>query len=218
MEMNEFKHGIGGYTHHKCRCDICRSKKVEQQTRYEHSPRGKAVRARINAKHSKTPGAAARHREDMRKYYKTPRGKTVCKLRQAIYNKSLKGKESHSRSGARYYEKNKNKILIRLEKWRKSHLGQRCALSANRRALELHATPPWLTKQHLEQVKAFYIEASRLSKETKISYSVDHVWPLKGKGFNGLHVPWNLRVIPLKENLKKNNKTPQKELTPYGQR
>lgn len=49
----------------------------------------------------------------------------------------------------------------------------------------------------------FYEEAERLSKETGIKYSVDHIIPIS-KG--GLHHQDNLQVITLSENCRKGNK------------
>ena len=67
------------------------------------------------------------------------------------------------------------------------------------------AQPPWVRR---EELVAIYVIAQRKSLETGIPHDVDHVWPLQGKGFVGLHVPWNLQVIPRTENIRKYNKRP----------
>lgn len=71
---------------------------------------------------------------------------------------------------------------------------------AKRRAKERQATPLWVTKAHIEDITAVYIEAERLTRETGIPHQVDHIVPLSGKTVCGLHVPWNLRAIPATEN------------------
>jgi 5-methylcytosine-specific restriction endonuclease McrA len=72
--------------------------------------------------------------------------------------------------------------------------------AARRLAKKKKATPSWLTREQLDQIRAVYSEAVRLTKETGIPHEVDHIVPLSGKTVSGLHVPWNLRAIPAVEN------------------
>lgn len=75
-----------------------------------------------------------------------------------------------------------------------------------RRAHMVLATPKWLTDEQKEQISAIYRECAIITAETGIPHEVDHIVPVKGKTVRGLHVPWNLRIITAKENLKKRNK------------
>jgi hypothetical protein len=78
-----------------------------------------------------------------------------------------------------------------------------------RYAAKLNATPRWLTDEHREQIEKIYLRAVTLTLKTSIPHDVDHYYPLKGETSCGLHVPWNLRVIPAKENQRKSNKAPR---------
>lgn len=66
------------------------------------------------------------------------------------------------------------------------------------------AQPEWVLAC---EVMAAYKEASRLTKLTGVVYSVDHIVPLQNPIVCGLHVPWNLVVITLAENVRKSNNT-----------
>ena len=76
------------------------------------------------------------------------------------------------------------------------------ASHAKRRAAKLERTPPWLTKQHLEDIRAFYEWSEYLDGP----HEVDHIVPLQGELVSGLHVPWNLRVLTKDEHKYKLNK------------
>lgn len=60
------------------------------------------------------------------------------------------------------------------------------------------ATPPWLTQEMADQMKAIYDSAAP-------SQHVDHIVPLKNDLVCGLHVPWNLQLMDAKKNMQKGN-------------
>lgn len=75
-----------------------------------------------------------------------------------------------------------------------------------RRAAKLNAIPPWLSSEHRSEIQQKYADARKMEAETGVKHHVDHIIPLRSKKVCGLHVPWNLRVIPAKENARKGNK------------
>jgi hypothetical protein len=97
------------------------------------------------------------------------------------------------------------------KKWAANNKDMVNARAAKRRAIKLKALPKWLTKEELEQIKELYLIAEMFKLYTGEEYHVDHIVPLQGENVCGLHVPWNLQVIPAKENLSKSNKL-QEEL------
>jgi len=77
--------------------------------------------------------------------------------------------------------------------------------TATRRARKMSATPDWLTGTQKAHIKRTYKLAQLMSEIADQQYHVDHIIPLRGEGVCGLHVPWNLRVIPAEVNLQKSN-------------
>jgi len=104
------------------------------------------------------------------------------------------------------YEYARQQQNIYGRKWLQNNLDKHAATQGKRRASKLNATPIWLTDSHKLHIECKYSLAAMLSKNTEEQYHVDHIVPLKGKKVCGLHVPWNLQVIPAKENLRKSNK------------
>lgn len=92
-------------------------------------------------------------------------------------------------------EKNRAKSAV----WRKANPGKVNARVAKRKANKLKATPKWLSKDQLEEIKRIY-------DSCPVGYHVDHIVPLQGKNVKGLHVPWNLQHLTAEENYRKNNK------------
>ena len=89
--------------------------------------------------------------------------------------------------------------------------GKVLGYASKRYATKRQATPPWVDKK---AIKAVYDEAKKISKEIGIPHQVDHIWPLTHESFSGLHVPWNLRIIPSPQNSAKGNTPP---LAFYGE-
>lgn len=79
-----------------------------------------------------------------------------------------------------------------------------CRLKNMRRRVQ---APSWLTKDHKREIRDKCKLAVVLSSQGAL-YHVDHIWPLRGKDVWGLHVPWNLQVIPAEANYRKANKRP----------
>ena len=87
-----------------------------------------------------------------------------------------------------------------------NHPDAKNADTAKRRSAKLLRTPRWLTKDHLWMIRQAYYMAKLRTKLFGFKWHVDHVVPLKGVSVSGLHVPWNLQVIPATQNIKKSNK------------
>jgi 5-methylcytosine-specific restriction endonuclease McrA len=135
-------------------------------------------------------------------YYKKNR-ETVA-TQKAVHH--IKNRSKILIQQAIYRLKNKETIAIKVSAWQKTNPGKVNAISAKRHAKKLRATPPWLTKEQREEIQDLYIEASKRTKETRLSHHVDHIVPLQGESVSGLHVPWNLQILTAKENLSKKNK------------
>lgn len=80
------------------------------------------------------------------------------------------------------------------------------ANNAKRRGSQILRTPQWLSPDDLEAIEDFYAACRMFRMYTGQDYHVDHIVPLKGRTVSGLHVPWNLQVLPAQENLMKGNR------------
>lgn len=107
-----------------------------------------------------------------------------------------------------YLANNREAIRARSRLWAENNRAKVRAKARFYQAMRGKATPPWLTPIHRAQIQETYDVALALSVQTGIDHHVDHLYPLKGRACCGLHVPWNLQVLPAADNLSKNNRQP----------
>ena len=120
-----------------------------------------------------------------------------------------------------YYKANSEKRVAGVLKARKNHWAnfvayRRKYAAANpekvrawdaiKRANRYQRAPKWLSALQKQEIENFYWLAKDLEIVTGEHYQVDHIVPLNGKTVSGLHVPWNLQVLPADVNLRKSNK------------
>jgi hypothetical protein len=118
-------------------------------------------------------------------------------------------KEKHAATMKKWRETNKEKHAALCRAWRLNNLDRHAAKESKRRAKKLLATPEWLTQQHLLEIQEWYILAKELQWLSNEPLHVDHIVPLVSKEVCGLHVPWNLQILPMRQNISKGNKITQ---------
>ena len=107
------------------------------------------------------------------------------------------------------YWENLDKALSNKKEYRQRKKAAIAALNAKRRAAKKDATPGWLTSEDRRNMKAIYEMSERVSRCLGIRQHVDHIIPLSGETVSGLHVPWNLSILPARLNISKRNKVLQ---------
>lgn len=81
---------------------------------------------------------------------------------------------------------------------------ERLRAYALRRATAVkQATPTWADKRLIRMI---YDKCQRMTEVKGEMHHVDHIVPIQSPVVCGLHVPWNLRIVPAGDNLSKSNK------------
>lgn len=119
--------------------------------------------------------------------------------------------KNRAKNRAKYRERRLLKYHTDPE-YRKKRLRASVISEATRRSRKKHAMPCWVDRNAISDI---YREAARITEATGIKHHVDHIWPLQGRCFSGLHTPWNLRIITAAENLAKHNNAPEGSAPPH---
>lgn len=146
-----------------------------------------------------------------------------CKTCHAASNKKWRdaNRDNALATSAAYRAANKEKCRAAIKAWEKAnpekikawrdrykvekagYLQDKCV---KYRAMKKNRVPAWLSDDEKLRIKCFYQVAAMYNREGMDIWHVDHIVPLQGKTVSGLHVPWNLQVIPAFANRQKSNK------------
>lgn len=155
--------------------------------------RNEEARKRRASKPTKlTPEQKQRANEASKKW--RSKNKELARSRAKEYTKNWRAKLTpEQKQNIQEYHKQY------IKQHRKNNKDKYNSYTAKYRAA-VHDQSPELTESQNQWMQAIYKRAKLLSEITGIQYHVDHIWPIS-KG--GLHVPWNLQVIPATDNIKK---------------
>lgn len=147
-----------------------------------------------------------RKREGARGYYLRNRDK--CLAREKARAEALTLEECEERRAYRrgWGVENSERKRTSDREWRERNPHKISEYSRDKRLRKQRAMPEWLNEFQKAQILEAYDIAKARSVQTGVPHEVDHIVPLGGKEACGLHVPWNLRVVPRSENRSKGNR------------
>lgn len=96
--------------------------------------------------------------------------------------------------------------------WAARNRDQVQLLRSFRRVAKYRGTLPCLTPADKAAIRECYRTAEIYRELFALDVQVDHVIPLQGRDVSGLHVPWNLRILPRLENIRKGNRWSETEV------
>lgn len=183
-------------------CPDCVKIRYETDRRYREASlersrrRGAIQRAVLAAVRTGIPGARLRRKRPMNRTERIQRNRELWAARKDEINVRRKLHLALNPEASRRKRETG-------KRWATRNTAYITAKTRLRKEIQRNRAPRWLTKAQRAEMREFYRRARDYSALTGITYHVDHIVPLVGEGVCGLHVPWNLRVIPAVQNMRK---------------
>lgn len=134
------------------------------------------------------------------KGYRQVNAKRIAESKRAWVERNADYKAAQDKQ---YALDNPEKRRLARAKWEAKNPGATNAAKAANRVARKERIPTWLSEDDKWLIAELYDLATLRTALFGFVWHVDHVIPLKGKKVSGLHVPWNLQVIPWVDNLRK---------------
>lgn len=133
--------------------------------------------------------------------------RSFCKSCVSLYQRKyyVANKDEVTARVLAWIDANRDRHNAKCARWVKSNPDKVNARTARRYATKTNATPSWLTADEKWMIVEAYDLAKLRSKVLGGKWEVDHIIPLRGRTVMGLHVPWNLQVVPMQQNRRKSN-------------
>lgn len=140
-----------------------------------------------------------RHDQFNRDKQKTDGRASNCK--ECEKQRCTKYRQNNRHIWQRHYRNNEKAYKARSKQRRIDNPEEKLVNEQNRRAAKKQALPSWAkTKAMQGEFKRIAQHRQWLNEATGISHDIDHIVPLQSDFVCGLHVPWNLMILPKKDN------------------
>lgn len=170
--------------------------KILAQSAEHYQANREKIIARVKRRYANDPAHATRHIEAWQK-----RNAEQWQAGRKAYRRV--NSERFTAKAAEWAKENPDQARANKKRYWQKNKPKWVADTAIRRAEQIRATPPWVSRKDIEP---YYRDAERLSIQTGIPHEVDHIVPLRSGWVCGLHVHWNLQVVSRDVNRTKGNR------------